>query len=167
MKRLLVSISAASILTAGSISAQAAGQLRHYQAHSISPLGLLSLRSHATPSVGKDIVGTWLATYDGGTRNVFAQWHKDGTTVQNADFPSIEGNIILGDWKKISGHTVSVSLIAWNYDDSGNLTGWLTKTETDQLSGDSYSGNFEVTFYDLSGNIIFQHDGTLTATRVD
>jgi len=163
MKRLLVSISAALLLAAGTISVQAAA--KHYQAHSISPLGLLALHSHATPSTKKDLVGTWLATYDGGTRNVFAQWHKDGTTVQNADFPSIEGNIILGDWKKVDGHTVSVSLIAWNYDESGNLTGWLTKTETDTLSGDAYSGTFEVTFYDLDGNIVFQHDGTLSAVR--
>lgn len=163
MKRLVVSISAALLLAAGTISAEAAA--KHYQAHSISPVGLAALHSHAAPGAKKGIVGTWLATYDGGTRNVFAQWHKDGTTVQNADFPSIEGNMILGDWKKVDGHTVSVSLIAWNYDDSGNLTGWLTKTETDSLSDDAYTGTFEVTFYDLDGNIVFQHDGTLSAVR--
>jgi len=65
---------------------------------------------------------------------------------------------------EVDGCTASANLTAWNSDDSGNLTGWVTKTESDTLSGNSYSGTF--TFYDLDGNILFQHDGTLTATRV-
>ncbi len=30
----------------------------------------------------------------------------------------------------------------------------------------TFTGTFEVTYYDLNGNIVFQHDGTLTGTRI-
>jgi len=57
--------------------------------------------------------------------------------------------------------------IGWSFDPKGNnLTGYFTKTETDTVSGNAYSGDFEVTFYDLGGNILFQHQGTLAATPV-
>jgi hypothetical protein len=51
-------------------------------------------------------------------------------------------------------------------DAGDNLIGYFTKSETETVSGKSYSGSFEVTFYDLDGNIQFQHDGTLTAVRI-
>ncbi|MBV8798193.1 MAG: hypothetical protein JO208_00050 [Alphaproteobacteria bacterium] len=117
-------------------------------------------------SGNKGIAGTWLTTYDG-QRNTFTQWRKDGTASQIIDFAPKTGNAQLGDWKVNGDGTVSLYLIGWSFDDKGNaLTGYFTKTETDTVSGNSYSGNFEVTFYDLGGNIVFQHDGTLTATRV-
>ena len=115
----------------------------------------------------KAIVGTWLTSYDGGVHSAFTQWHKDGTTSQIVDFAPKTGNAQLGDWKANGDGTLSLYLIGWSFDPKGNnLTGYFTKTETDTVSGNAYSGNFEVTFYDLSGNILFQHDGTLTATRV-
>jgi len=124
--------------------------------------------SHLGQPGNKAIVGTWLTAYDGGVHSAFTQWHKDGTTVQNVDqVPKTGNNIQLGDWTANDDGSVSMYLIGWTFDPKGNtLSGTFTKTETDTVSGDSYSGNFEVTFYDLQGNILFQHDGTLTATRV-
>lgn len=117
----------------------------------------------------KAIAGTWLTSYDGGVHNAFTQWHKDGTTTQIVDqVPKTGTNMQVGDWTVNEDGSASLYLIGWTFNDKGNtLTGYFTKTETDTVSGDSYSGSFEVTFYDLAGNILFQHDGTLTATRVD
>ena len=113
------------------------------------------------------IVGTWLTSYDGGVHSTFTQWHRDGTTSQIVDFAPKTGNVQLGNWKTNVDGTLSLYLIGWTFDLKGNnVTGYFTKTETDTVSRRAYSGNFEVTFYDLTGNILFQHQGTLTATPV-
>jgi hypothetical protein len=152
-------------LAAGAL---AAGFATDASALKFKPMHLPHAAPMAQRAAAKALAGTWLAVYDGGTHNCFVQWHKDGTSVQNADFPSVEGNVIMGDWAAVDKHTASVNLTAWSYDDSGGLTGLLVKTETVTLGlhDTSYSGDFEVTFYDLEGNIVFQHSGTLTATRV-
>jgi hypothetical protein len=128
----------------------------------------VKLPHHVTvipPSNG--IVGTWLASYDGGVHQAVMQWQKGGTSSQIVDFAAKTGNALLGDWKTNGDGTVSVYLIGWSYDPKGNsLAGYFTKAETETVTGNSYSGSFEVTFYDLQGNILFQHEGTLTATRV-
>jgi hypothetical protein len=158
MKYVSILASAVCALALGGVSAQAA--MVKLPSHSASPV---------TAPGAKGIVGTWLTAYNGGVHSAFTQWHKDRTTAQIVDqVPKTGVNIQLGDWKSSDDGSYSLYLIGWTYDDKGqNLTGTFTKTETDTLSGDSYSGTFEVTFYDLSGNILFQQDGTLTATRVD
>jgi hypothetical protein len=157
MKYLPILASVTCALTMGGAAAQAATvKLPHH------------VFASQAATKGTGIVGTWLTSYDGGVHNTFTQWHKDGTTSQIIDFAPKTGNAQLGDWKSNGDGSVSHYLIGWSYDDKGiNLTGYFTKTETDTLNGATYSGNFEVTFYDLGGNILFQHDGTLTATRVD
>jgi hypothetical protein len=128
----------------------------------------IKLPNHVAPPSGTGIVGTWLTSYDGGVHNAFTQWHRGGTATQAVDFAAKTGNVQLGDWKANGDGTVSLYLIGWSFNARGNtLTGYFTKTETDTLSSNSYSGNFEVTFYDLQGNTLFQHDGTLTAARVN
>lgn len=128
----------------------------------------VKLVQHAALVPGSGITGTWLTSYDGGVRNAFTAWQKGGTASQIVDFAAKTGNVMLGGWKANGDGTMSLSLIGWTYDDKGNtLIGYFTKTETDTPAGNSYSGTFEVTFYDLQGNIQFQHDGTLTATRVN
>ena len=150
-----VFILASAALALSGISAQAGmGRLPHHAA--------------ASPKA-KGIVGTWLTSYDGGVHSAFTQWHKDGTSSQIVDqVPKTGTNVQLGDWTANKDGSLSHFLIGWSYDDKGKtLSGYFTKSETDTVSGDSYSGSFTVTFYDLAGNILFQHDGTLTASRVD
>lgn len=123
-------------------------------------------RVNVTPP-SNGIVGTWLAVYDDGAVNNYIQWHKGGTATSMASFAPKTGNLLLGDWAKNDDGSNTVFMAGWSYDNQGkNLTGHFTRSETDTVSGNSYSGTFEVTFYDLQGNILFQHDGTLTATRV-
>jgi hypothetical protein len=156
MKSILLLASACALALSGAAAQAATVKLPRH-----------ALSSPAASKV-KGIVGTWLTSYDGGVHNTFTQWHKDGTTSQIVDFAAKTGNAQLGDWKANDDGSMSLYLVGWSYDDQGdNLTGYFTKTETDTVSGKTYSGNFEVTFYDLSGNILFQHDGTLTASRVD
>jgi|SRR5690349_1124081 len=146
----------ASVLAFGGISAQAAVSTpKQAQTNSNEP--------HKNP-----IVGTWLATYDGGVHHAYAQYAKGGTSSQLVDFAAKTGNALLGDWKANDDGSISVFLTGWTFDNAGdNLTGYFTKSETDTVSGDSYTGTFEVTFYDLAGNIQFQHDGTMTAARTN
>jgi hypothetical protein len=167
MKHVLALFSAASVIAFAGLSAQASPSARwHAQGHKIPPLALQAPQSfQALHKNG--IVGTWLASYDGGFHSAFAQYQKAGTTSQMVDFAAKTGNALLGDWKGNDDGSISVFLTGWTYDDAGdNLIGYFTKSETDTVSGGSYTGTFEVTFYDLQGNIEFQHDGTLTATRV-
>jgi hypothetical protein len=153
MKHLSILASAACALALSGVGAQAVTVKLPHHANAIPP--------------GKGIVGTWLASYDDGVHSAVAQWQKGGTSSQIVDFAAKTGNALLGDWNTNDDGTVSVFLTGWTFDPKGNsLAGYFTKTETETVTGKSYSGTFEVTFYDLSGNILFQHDGTLTATRV-
>ena len=113
------------------------------------------------------IVGTWLASYDGGVHTGYLQWQKGGTVQDMMDFAAKTGNVQFGDWSTDGRGTYTATLTGMTFDTKGNTrTGIYVKTEDDVLSGDSYSGTFEVTYYDLDGNILFQHDGNLTAARV-
>jgi hypothetical protein len=101
----------------------------------------VKLPQSARPPKPQGIVGTWLTSYDG-VHSTFTQWHKDGTTSQIVEFAPKTGNVQLGDWKANGDGTLSHYLIGWSYDDKGNnLTGYFTKTETDTVSGNTYSGS--------------------------
>jgi hypothetical protein len=117
-------------------------------------------------AAGKAFAGTWLATYDGGAHQSFMQWRPDGTASQNTDLPTANGNVMMGDWSAVDNKTASAYLISWNYDDTGTLTGYFVKKETAKVKGASYSGTFEITFYDLAGNLLFDHSGAVTAVRL-
>jgi hypothetical protein len=121
----------------------------------------------ATPSAAKAVVGTWLASYDNGVHIGYIQWQKGGTVLNEMDFPPKTGNILIGDWKANDDGTVSFTVFGWTYDAKGAArNGYFTKTETDTVAGNTYSGSFEVTYYDLQGNVTFQHQGSLTAQRI-
>ncbi len=164
MTRSILSAVAASLAAAGAFAVQAPAA----QAHPVPALIAQAPKSLAIRAKNS-IVGTWKVSYDGGVHNTFTQWHKDGTAIQVADFaPKTGNNVIVGDWSKNKDGSVSTFLVAWIWDDKGKkLINYFTKSETDTVvSADAYSGTFEVIYYDLQGNIVFQHDGTLSATRI-
>ncbi|HEY1961363.1 MAG TPA: hypothetical protein VGG69_03005 [Rhizomicrobium sp.] len=124
--------------------------------------------SCAAAQAAPGIAGTWLATYDGGVHIAYLQWQKGGTASEIVDFASKTGNVQLGDWSTDGRGTYTLLLTGWTYDTKGNArTGRFVKTEDEVLSDGTYSGTFEVTYYDLTGNITFQHDGTVTAVRIE
>lgn len=159
MNRFVLLLSAAALVGAASLPVLAAGQSSH-------KTPLLNFRGADQSRGMKGFFGTWLTTYDGGVHHSFMQWRSDGTATQNTDLSTLEGNVMSGEWTTAGRKSLSVSLICWDHDDSGNLSGWFVKKETDTLTKDGYSGNYEVTFYDLEGNVLLDHSGALTAARV-
>ncbi len=168
MKRLIFSLATVSILAAGCLTAQAAGTAAQPQSRGLSPLAMVSLRSPGDQDKRRrDIIGTWVATYtiNGNTvAQTFAQWSKGGSTVQENTAPPDTGNFIMGKWSS-SSETVTSSYIGWGYD-SGTVSGYFTKDESVTVSGDAYSGTFEVKIYDLDGNLLADHTGNVSASRV-
>lgn len=161
MKRAILLISAA-VLTAVAGSAQAGAKT-----HLISPRAALGLHSSAVPQRKQGMVGTWLATYTingNPVAQTFAQWSKGGTTLQQNNMAPGEGNFIEGNWGG-NGSAITSSYIGWGYD-SDEVSGYFTKVEQVTLNGDSYSGTFELKIYDLDGNLLADHSGDVSGTRV-
>ena len=114
------------------------------------------------------IVGTWQVTYTGALAGVaFIQWHSDGTEWENIDFPILGGTLCMGDWKAIGDRHVRRSHVGWLYT-NGNLSGYFTETETDEVArdGSSYAGINDAKFYDLDGNMFAEATGTAVAKRI-
>lgn len=142
----------------------AAGRSLLVAGASLVALAVGATGAHATTPTR--MAGTWLAVYDGGVVSAIVQWTEDGRSSQMLNFPPSTGNQLLGDWTIRQDGTAAVSLRGWTYDDSGALNGYFTKTELDRVNGATYNGRFDVNFYDLQGNLIFSHQGTLTAARI-
>jgi hypothetical protein len=168
MKRTLFLTAAVVFAMDGSlVHASPAASWAKSASHSIPPITLRAPRLLVAPGTN-GIVGTWLASYDGGVHVGYLQWQKGGTLQDMMDFGPKTGNVQFGDWSTDGRGTYTALLTGWTYDDKGNTrTGSFVKTEDDIPSGDTYSGTFEVTYYDLNGNITFQHDGTVSATRIE
>jgi len=176
MKYTLTSAAVAAALTLTGLSAHASCADPRVQAqqgvsHQMAPL------FRQEPVAGDDsdkargsdgIVGTWLVTYTGGLAGqAFIQWHSDGTEWENIDFPILGGTLCMGDWKAIGDRHVRRSHIGWLYT-NGNLSGYFTETETDEVArnGASYTGSNDAKFYDLEGNMFAEATGTAAAKRI-
>jgi hypothetical protein len=117
------------------------------------------------------IVGLWhavLSSPDGFGYQSFVTWHSDGLEFESADAPPIMGAVCVGVWKQ-RGRTASNNHFGWTWDTSGFVpTGSFNLTQTVTLSpdGNSYSGNFDFTTYDINGAVSGEHKGTVTAMRI-
>ena len=120
-------------------------------------------------NASKNIVGTWLVSYtiEGNPfAQAYIQWHSDGTEWENINLPIDGGTVCMGSWKALDNKHVYRSHVGWNYT-SGQLSGYFTETETDQVNRDgTYSGTNELKFYDLSGNLLNDVTGTSSATLI-
>lgn len=126
-----------------------------------------SRQTSANPS----IVGLWYVTYtaDGALfYEAYDQWHSDRTEFENADVPSVIGNICMGVWKKVGTRTVQLNHVGWNFDNNGNPIGTFTINQTNTVSSDgmSYQGSFDYKVFDPDGNLQQEVTGTLAATRI-
>jgi hypothetical protein len=123
----------------------------------------------ASPS----IVGLWHVVYTAGGEvfnETLDQWHSDGTEFENAFIPVAGGNICFGVWKWIGARTVKLHHVGWTYDAAtvapANGTFTLNETNTVAKDGQSYTGDFTFTPYDLQGNAGPSVKGTIKATRI-
>ena len=121
------------------------------------------------------IVGLWhvLLVSDGQPFDEgFDAWHSDGTETLNDTSPpqpaNGAGTVCLGVYKKIGPGTYKLKHPFWSFDANANLAGRgvLAEIVTLDAGGNSYHGSFTLELFDLSGNLIFEATGDLTAERI-
>jgi hypothetical protein len=122
---------------------------------------------------GGAIVGLWHVTYfhSSGTKafESYDQWHSDGQEFEVANLGA--GWVCQGTWTQ-RGHTdVRLFHVGWlvdTPDGTSEVYGRFEETQTNKVSrdGNSYTGKWNETYYDLDGNVIGQNGGTLQATRI-
>ncbi len=173
MKRFIISAVATLAFVAGVASAQAScgdyAKLKSAGAHTMVTLPPAPMPQSKHPA-GTSIVGMWQVQYTAGGNPVFQsfeQWHSDGLEFEFADIPTIPGDICMGVWS-LSGKKVSLYHTAWTFDDNGNPSGTMVLTHEDKVAKDdnTFSGTFDLKFYDLNGNLVNEIAGDLSATRI-
>ena len=134
----------------------------------------------ASSSVGStqeevSIVGLWHVFFVSGGQPFdegFDEWHSDGTEILNDNAPpqpaNGSGSICLGVYKKTAPDTYKLRHPFWSFDANGNLvgSGAILETVTLDAGGDSFHGSFTFDAYDLSGNLISEVTGDLSAKRI-
>ena len=118
------------------------------------------------------IVGLWYVAYtqtDGTLFNhTFKMWHSDGIEFENALLPPSGGDICYGVWKQTGKRSVKLHHIGIGWGPDGKIAFTFTVDEEDTVSedGKSYTGSFEFSQFDPSGNPGPVIKGTTAATRV-
>jgi len=130
----------------------------------------------ATSTAGsRSIVGLWhvLLVSDGQPFDEgFDQWHRDGTEILNDTAPpqpaNGAGTVCLGVYKKTGPGTYKLKHPFWSFDANANLvgSGVILQTVTLGPDGNTYQGSFTFHLFDLSGTLVFEATGTLSAERI-
>jgi hypothetical protein len=132
-----------------------------------------------------DIVGMWrfelVTPGPNGTSVVvddgYAQWHSDGTEIQNSGMHApITSNFCLGVWKQVGRRTYKLNHFPLGWDPTGqNPANAIQLTQTVELTDENHmTGNFTLKVYPwvttdsltVAGPPVATVTGTLTATRV-
>ncbi|HEY1614595.1 MAG TPA: hypothetical protein VGF97_12975 [Rhizomicrobium sp.] len=167
-------IAAASLLALGGMSAQASCVGPDQKPGAVIPLPQkllqsLTLKQPQGSDAGRNVVGTWLATYtvEGNPfGQAYIQWHSDGTEWENINLPLMGGNICMGSWKMLDSKHVYRDHWGWLYTD-GVISGYFNETETDKVThGGTYTGTNEQKIYDLNGNLQADVTGTSSAVKI-
>lgn len=127
-------------------------------------------RSEAAPNGYGSIVGMWTNSIIVGGNTVatsISTWHSDGTEYDNIDAPPINGNVCQGVWESKGIGKVAEHHFGWTFDQNSNPSGYFTLEQTVKLSnhGFNYSGPFDQKYYDLSGNLLTEITGEMSAVR--
>jgi len=131
--------------------------------------------SAVTTAGSRSIVGLWhvLLISDGQPFDEgFDQWHRDGTEILNDTAPpqpaNGAGTVCLGVYKKTGPGTYKLKHPFWSFDANANLvgSGVILQTVTLGPDGNTYQGSFTFDLFDLSGTLVFEATGTLTAERI-
>lgn len=133
------------------------------------------LMSAASRSSTTSIVGLWTATFTSGGQVFdmgYDQWHSDGTEILNDIAPpqpaNGAGTICLGVYVRTGANTYHLRHPFWSMDANGNLaaTGFILEDITVDSDGQTYSGDFSFLEYNLNGDLIFDAEGSVSATRM-
>jgi hypothetical protein len=103
--------------------------------------------------------------------NALAQWHSDGTELQNtATHPPVGGSFCMGVWKKVGPQTYKLNHFPLIWDSTGTIfmgPSNLREEVTVTADGKQYHGTFTQDLYDPTGKIMLAHfQGTVTGTRI-
>ena len=134
-------------------------------------LPALAALTGAESEHGNSIVGLWHVTYTMADGTFYYEsydtWHSDGTEWESANVSPLIGNICEGVWKQ-TGSAIHLDHVGWGFDNSGNTIGPFTQIENVVVggNGNSYRGTFDFKQYDMSGNLLQEITGTMTATRI-
>jgi hypothetical protein len=128
----------------------------------------------AADSKEPSIVGFWhfkqvsgMNTFDAG----YDEWHSDGTEIYNSGVraPDI-GNFCMGVWQQIGPRHYFLNHRAIGWEPGGTTPAYVATVLEDVTlspSGNSFSGSYIVTLYDLSGHFLqVVSKGKVTATRI-
>ncbi|HTU00013.1 MAG TPA: hypothetical protein VMF58_18330 [Rhizomicrobium sp.] len=172
MKHIFLTATAAFALVVSGMSAEAAcgSQTRNTGSKTIKLPHEFFNRAGSQRN-GSSIVGLWKVDYTAGGNPVYTgleQWHSDGLEWEFADIPTITGDVCMGVW---SGHGRKVNLYhtGWTFDSNGNPNGTMILTHEDKVSkdGESFSGTFDLKFFDSDGNLLQEVTGDDNGTRID
>lgn len=123
------------------------------------------------PDNSSAIVGLWYVNYASGGAPLyesFDQWHSDGTELENPNLAPATGPLCVGVWKQVGTRIFRLHHVGWNFDMNGNSLGSFTLDETNTVgrNGLTYTGTFDLKFYDVDGSLIDEVMGTQRATRI-
>ena len=171
MYRSIVIPTAAVVLMAGSISAQACGPRPGATQPAVRNLSHVHLpAAEAAPLGYGSIVGLWKNAWVVGGQIAFysiAAWHSDGTEFDNVDLSPTEGNICQGVWESTGIGRVLEHHLGWWFDANGNPGGYFTLEQRIKMDrrGLTYSGPFDLKYYDNNGNPVNAVTGEMQAER--
>jgi hypothetical protein len=136
-----------------------------------SEFGMPSLRL-VSDQENDPITGLWKVTFMDGTTQIdtgFSVWHADGTEIMNSgDRAPMTSNFCLGVWKK-TGNRYKLNHAAISWDPTGTVqVGAANIVETVVLgpNGDTFSGTFTITQYDMNGDVLGSVAGKITGVRI-
>lgn len=145
-----------------------------WQGSQLGAVSLLQISSSTDP-----VVGMWQVTLTAKGNNPgppdgtiidrgFAQWHSDGTEILNSSRAPVTGSFCLGVWKNVSPGRYLLNHFPIGWDQNSNFVGIANLREEVRLSsdGNSFTGTFALTQYDLSGNVLAHVIGVVSATRI-
>jgi hypothetical protein len=129
----------------------------------------------AAPVGNQSIVGLWHVLLVSGGQPFdegFDVWHSDGTEILVDNAPPQPANgagaVCIGVFKKTGANTFKLKHVFWIIDANGNLagSGVLAENVTVDAGANSYHGTFKEDGFDLSGNLLFEFTGDLSADRI-
>jgi hypothetical protein len=86
-----------------------------------------------------------------------------GVAVAASDAPR---GLHLGSWQSAGGNALQVRLLAYQFDSTGNNTGYLQVDAQGQRAADSISTRYTVTFVPVSGSSQVVDQGSLSGVRL-
>ncbi len=184
--RALTTLGAAVFAVTAVPNARACGEFTPMLNRSTSPATHFSLPSTQSMPATLDangnptIVGMWYVVWTSldnagipdGTVTDFGigHWHADSTELYNSGgrAPSTQ-NFCMGTWKQTAAGAYELNHFAYSYDQtSGALLNSVNIRELVTLdsTGNSYTGTFGITIYDLTGVQVQKVTGNLAGSRL-